>query len=184
MALARRMGHRVQRHYGCHQHAYHDFGDHPTVRRGTYAACTSGGRRCDWLRVNRTPRFLYEASAHAMKIAAINFPSPLLSALRDGELVIFAGAGVSMGEPACLPSFKTLAEKIAQGTNELLQNGEPEDRFLGRLQQKGVKVHKRAVQELSRNNPKPTDLHKNLLRPDVTQWWNYLGIFPVWTNTS
>ena len=98
-----------------------------------------------------------------MKIAGIDFPPPLLSALRDGELVVFAGAGVSMGEPACLPSFKELAEKIAQGTGEVLQD-ETEDRFLGRLHDKGVKVHERAVRELSRNNPKPTALHKNLLR--------------------
>ena len=99
-----------------------------------------------------------------MKIAGIDFPSPLLSALRDGELVVFAGAGVSMGEPACLPSFKELAEKIAQGTGEVLQDGESEDHFLGRLHQKGVKVHKLAVRVLSRNNPKPTDLHRDLLR--------------------
>ena len=103
-----------------------------------------------------------------MKIAGIDFPSPLLSALRDGELVIFAGAGVSMGEPACLPSFKELAKKIAQGTGEVLREKEserePEDRFLGKLHQNGVKVHERAVQELSRNNPKPTDLHRDLLR--------------------
>ena len=118
------------------------------------------------LRVNRTPRFLYEASVNTMKIAEIDFPSPLLSALRDGELVIFAGAGVSMGEPACLPSFKELAEKIAQGTDKRLQDGETEDRFLGRLHDKGkgVKVHELAVRELSRNNPKPTDLHRDLLR--------------------
>ena len=99
-----------------------------------------------------------------MKIAAIDFPSPLLSALRAGELVIFAGAGVSMGEPACLPSFKELAEKIAQGTDKVLQDGEPEDRFLGRLHNDGVKVHERAVRVLSRNNPQPTDLHRDLLR--------------------
>ena len=99
-----------------------------------------------------------------MKIAGIDFPSPLLSALRNGELVVFAGAGVSMGKPACLPSFKELADKIAQGTGEVLQKGESEDRFLGRLHDKGVKVHERAVRELSRNNPKPTALHKNLLR--------------------
>ena len=99
-----------------------------------------------------------------MKIAGIDFPSPLLSALRDGELVVFAGAGVSMGEPACLPSFKQLAEKIAQGTGEVLRDGELEDHFLGRLHQKGVKVHELAVQKLSRNNPKPTDLHRDLLR--------------------
>ena len=114
------------------------------------------------LRVNRTPTFLYEASVNTMKIAGIDFPSPLLSALRDGELVVFAGAGVSMGEPACLPSFKELAEKIAQETDKRLQDGETEDRFLGRLHNKGVKVHERAVQELSRNNP--TDLHRDLLR--------------------
>ena len=103
-----------------------------------------------------------------MKIAEIDFPSPLLSDLRNGELVVFAGAGVSMGEPACLPSFKELAEKIAQGTGEVLREKEserePEDRFLGKLHQKGVKVHERAVRELRGNNPKPTDLHKNLLR--------------------
>ena len=99
-----------------------------------------------------------------MKIAGIDFPSPLLSALRDGELVIFAGAGISMGEPACLPSFKQLAEKIAQGTDKRLQDRESEDHFLGRLHNEGVKVHKLAVRVLSRNNPKPTDLHRNLLR--------------------
>ena len=48
-----------------------------------------------------------------MKIANIDFPKPLLNALRDGELVVFAGAGVSMGEPACLPSFEALANRIA-----------------------------------------------------------------------
>ncbi len=99
-----------------------------------------------------------------MKIAEIDFPSPLLSDLRDGELVIFAGAGVSMGEPACLPSFKELAEKIAQGTDKRLQDGESEDHFLGRLHNDGVKVHELAVRVLSRNSPKPTALHKNLLR--------------------
>ena len=103
-----------------------------------------------------------------MKIAEIDFPPLLLSALRDGELVIFAGAGVSKGKPACLPLFEELAEKIAQGTGEVLREKESEreseDHFLGRLHDKGVKVHERAVRELSRNNPKPTALHKNLLR--------------------
>lgn len=100
-----------------------------------------------------------------MKITEINFPSPLLSALRDGKLVIFAGAGVSKGKPACLPLFKELAEKIAQGTGKVLREKESEDRFLGRLHNKGkgVKVHELAMQELSRNNPKPTDLHRDLL---------------------
>ncbi len=103
-----------------------------------------------------------------MRIAEINFPVPLLNALRDGKLVIFAGAGVSMDEPACLPSFKNLADMIAAGTGQALQSGEEIDRFLGRLQHEGVKVHERAAEILS-PDVEPTELHRNLLRlyPDA-----------------
>ena len=53
-----------------------------------------------------------------MTVSNIRFPEPLRSALRDGELVVFAGAGVSMGSPACLPDFTTLADSIAKGSGE------------------------------------------------------------------
>ena len=99
-----------------------------------------------------------------MKIAGIDFPGALLNALRDGELVVFAGAGVSMGEPACLPSFKNLADMIAVGTGQALQDGDPIDHFLGRLQHEGVKVRERAAEVLSRNGLEPTELHRNLLK--------------------
>ena len=91
-----------------------------------------------------------------MKIADIDFPDPLLDALRDGKLVIFAGAGVSMGKPSCLPDFVGLADRIAAGTGQTRQNvedaegAEPVDRFLGRLQLAGADVHARAAQALSR----------------------------------
>ena len=98
-----------------------------------------------------------------MKIAKINFPAPLLNALRDGKLVVFAGAGVSMGEPACLPSFKHLAKMIAEGTGEVLRCGDPIDHFLGKLQHEGVKVHERAAEALFREDLEPTELHRNLL---------------------
>ena len=103
-----------------------------------------------------------------MKIADIEFPSPLLNALRDGKLVIFAGAGVSRGEPACLPDFKSLANTIAKGTGKSLEDAEPDD-FLGKLQDDEVKVHARAAEELSGEYLKATELHWNLLRlyPDV-----------------
>lgn len=104
-----------------------------------------------------------------MRIAQINFPGPLLNALRDGKLVVFAGAGVSMGEPACLPSFKNLADMIAAGTGQALQSGEEIDRFLGRLQHEEVKVHERAAETLFRDGLESTELHRNLLRlyPDA-----------------
>ena len=100
-----------------------------------------------------------------MKIAGIDFPNELITALDEGNLVVFAGAGVSMGAPAYLPDFKGLAEVIAEGTGEELHTGETEDRFLGRLhRERGAKVHDRAARELKKNNPAPTNLHRDLLR--------------------
>ena len=98
-----------------------------------------------------------------MKISGVDFPGPLLDALCDGKLVVFAGAGVSMGEPANLPDFKQLAREVAKDTGGVLRSGESVDQFLGRLKNKGVKVHKRAARALSENNPEPTDLHRDLL---------------------
>ena len=99
-----------------------------------------------------------------MKIKNIDFPKRLLNALRDDKLVVFAGAGVSKGAPACLPLFAELADMIAQGTGEALQEGEPIDRFLGRLQHAEVKVHALAAEVLSQECLEATELHRDLLR--------------------
>ncbi len=108
-----------------------------------------------------------------MKLGGIDFPSALMTALRDHRLVVFAGAGVSMGKPASLPDFRTLAKQIAQDTGEDIAGGEPEDRFLGRLQtDRGVQVHARAAALLAQSCPRATDLHCDLLR-----------LFPVTTST-
>lgn len=45
----------------------------------------------------------------------VDLPQALVAAQREGRLVIFAGAGVSMGPPANLPSLKDLAVQIAGG---------------------------------------------------------------------
>ncbi len=101
-----------------------------------------------------------------MKISGIDFPPGLMKALRDGRLVIFAGAGVSMGEPAWLPNFKKLAAQVARETGKKPEEGETEDRFLGRLRQDGDKVHDLVVRILKENGSSlvPTDLHRDLLR--------------------
>ena len=99
-----------------------------------------------------------------MRIGGVDFPEPLLNALRDGRLVVFAGAGVSMGPPARLPDFSELARQIAEGTGLAIGESEPEDRFLGRLKATGPDVHQIAAQRLLRNEPQPTELHRNLLR--------------------
>ena len=100
-----------------------------------------------------------------MKIKRVVFPEALLNALRDGRLVVFAGAGVSMGEPSWLPSFRELAKQVAKGTGESIARSETDDQFLGRLEKDpGVKVHQRAAGILQPGNLQPNALHRNLLR--------------------
>ena len=99
-----------------------------------------------------------------MRLAGVDFPRRLTEALERDELVVFAGAGVSMGAPANLPNFADLAASIATGTGEALDKREPIDRFLGQLQGRGTDVHERAADILRRGTPEPTALHTDLLR--------------------
>ena len=99
-----------------------------------------------------------------MNINGVIFPDSLLNALRDSRLVIFAGAGVSMGAPANLPDFPKLASQIAEVTGQAIRERETEDRFLGRLKEIGIDVHRHAAKLLQRNGPELTELHRDLLR--------------------
>lgn len=96
------------------------------------------------------------------RLGSLDFDDWILGTLKDGKLVVFAGAGVSMGPPSSLDSFWKLAEKIARGTG--LTPKAPLDRFLGVLQHRGVAVHDRAVELLSPEHSAPTDLHRGLIR--------------------
>ena len=97
-----------------------------------------------------------------MNISGIDFPKPLLDAWRSNQLVLFTGAGVSIPQPAGLPSFRQLAEAVARGSGETPEKDEPEDRFLGRLAHKGQQVHLQAAQALREDAPKPSCLHHDL----------------------
>lgn len=96
------------------------------------------------------------------KLDTINFDDCILDALRDDKLVVFAGAGVSMGPPSNLANFERLANDIAQGTGQVASV--PLDRFLGQLHHRKVAVHERAAQLLSPSGSAPNALHHNLLR--------------------
>lgn len=98
------------------------------------------------------------------KLGSIQINDCILDAISDDRLVVFAGAGVSMGSPANLPNFLKLAKGIAVGTGLTLQELEPIDRFLGRLEHKGVKVHQLAALQLSNPTSSPTELHLDLMR--------------------
>lgn len=75
-----------------------------------------------------------------MRIREIDFPPAVLSAQRDGQLIIFAGAGVSMDPPSSYPSFDELAEQVGDAVHPRMP-GEAFDVYLGRLVTEGVTVH-------------------------------------------
>jgi SIR2-like protein/uncharacterized protein DUF4020 len=100
-----------------------------------------------------------------MRLAeSLVIPTELERARAAGELVIFAGAGVSMGRPAHLPGFKDLARQIAeQSIGWKDSDAEALDRYLGRAErQKGVDVQRRARMLLEVNRSH-TPLHEYLL---------------------
>lgn len=96
------------------------------------------------------------------RLGSIEFDECILDALRDNELVIFAGAGVSMGAPSGLASFEKLASDIAFGTGQIVSA--PLDRFLGQLKHANVAVHERAAKFLSPEGSAPNLLHHDLVR--------------------
>jgi len=93
----------------------------------------------------------------------VEIPDELIAAQRNGRLVLFAGAGVSIGSPSNLPSFTDLADQIA-GSAATRIHGEPLDQFLGRCAQLGVDVQRRAREILGAPASEPTTLHRELIR--------------------
>lgn len=69
-----------------------------------------------------------------MYINGIDFPNDIIDAINKGNLVVFAGAGVSMGKPTLLPDFGKLTEQIAVGTGQSCQQNESYEVFLGWIQ--------------------------------------------------
>jgi hypothetical protein len=91
-----------------------------------------------------------------------DFPTKLLDAQENGNLVIFAGSGISMGAPSNLPSFNGLVEDIAKVNNKEYNSKEPLEVFLGKLQQTNLKFQ---IQKLL-GNPEsiPKEIHKSIIK--------------------
>jgi hypothetical protein len=94
------------------------------------------------------------------RFGEVDFPPAILAAQREGMLVVFAGAGVSIPPPSNLPSFWKLAEILAAGTTSPT---EPLDQFLGGLPP-DLRIHERTRSVLSGSASKPNTLHRDLLR--------------------
>jgi hypothetical protein len=94
----------------------------------------------------------------------IELPDEIPLARDEGNLVIFAGAGVSCGSPSSLPLFEGLVEKIAVNSAATRGENETLDGFLGRLGRGGTKVHHLAASILLNPESHPNVLHGLLLR--------------------
>ena len=100
---------------------------------------------------------------YKMNIADVDVPSSIFEALDDNKLVVFAGAGISMGKPACLPNFEQLSDEIASRCGVERKKEELIDQFLGRLKKDKKEVHSITKDILSEGSSGPTKLHKNIL---------------------
>ncbi len=98
-----------------------------------------------------------------MLLHDVDFPQSIIDAQKHGQLVIFAGAGVSIDLPANYPDFIQLAADIGGASNPP-RPGEPVDRYLGRLHEEKLAVHERVQRRLSLPDSRPNHLHKSLLR--------------------
>ena len=96
-----------------------------------------------------------------MKFGNVEFNDRLMNALRDDDLVIFAGAGVSMPGPSNLPSFPVLLQRVQDYFQMTRCQKETEDQFLGHLEVDGHDVRNYIVRELT--GTAPNQLHRDLL---------------------
>lgn len=95
-------------------------------------------------------------------IAGVNLPQQLVTAHREGDLVLFVGAGASMGAPSNLPSFRQLADALAgeRLADPAASDDDRLDDFLGRLDDEhGGDVHTRVRAHIERPGSLPNGVH-------------------------
>lgn len=98
-----------------------------------------------------------------MYLNNIDFPNRILDAIREEKLVVFAGAGASIGRPTGLPGFVQLAKEIAEGTGEEIKTNESCEVFLGALKARGIDVNENAATILSGTCIKHNSLHEAIV---------------------
>lgn len=98
-----------------------------------------------------------------MFIDGINFPNEVIGAIRNNNLVVFAGAGASVDAPTSLPNFVDLTKKIAEGTGEILENNDNCEVFLGYLKSKDIDVNRQAAELLSNKCLKYNQMHEAII---------------------
>lgn len=98
-----------------------------------------------------------------MILNEINFPYPIVDAIHNRKLVVFAGAGVSMDSPTKLPNFRQLAERVAEGTEFTLRRSDECEVFLGILQAREIPVNDLVAQICAGTCLKHNKTHEAIL---------------------
>ena len=102
-------------------------------------------------------------------------PRDLITAHREGDLVIFVGAGASVDPPARLPSFKELTKRLAEmacvpfeetvddNGKKVPQEPREYDRFLGAMP-KNFDLRRHALKLVSPPDSRPNPTHEVIMR--------------------
>jgi NAD-dependent SIR2 family protein deacetylase len=96
----------------------------------------------------------------------LDLPDDVIAAQEAGELVIFAGAGVSLEHPSNIPLFKDLTDNIGAAFNKTRDPLRDDlDVLLGEWKDShGARVHEAAYEIVSNPKSRPTEVHFNLLK--------------------
>jgi hypothetical protein len=101
-----------------------------------------------------------------VRYAGVDFPLELVRAFRDGDLVLFVGAGASVEPPSDLPRFPDLAARIAADAGIELNAYDREhlDEFLGSIAPARLDVHHRVAAIIGDVESNPNVLHDAIVR--------------------
>jgi hypothetical protein len=97
--------------------------------------------------------------------SSVDIPERLVDAQRNGDLVVFVGAGASIDPPSGLPSFPSLTEQIlrdAQQTEPSRLIRDQPDVVLGKLDAGPTAVHQRVRDLIGRPDSRPNRLHHSI----------------------
>jgi hypothetical protein len=98
-----------------------------------------------------------------MRLHGVDLPQAVIDAQKRGELVLFAGAGVSIDPPSNYPNFLDLATELG-GIAYPIREHELIDRYLGRLAEHSIAVHDRVKNRLSDPHSHPNHLREAIVR--------------------
>ena len=98
-----------------------------------------------------------------MYFNGIDFPNEIVESIKNGKLVVFAGAGASVDKPTSLPNFETLTEMIAEDTGKTLGKNDLCEVFLGALEAQGIDARGLAAEILSGTCLEHNKLHEAIV---------------------